>query len=194
MLSCSHLHAQNNLSIIDSMVTEITMNVLDSPKKEFKDNIVLKIGKIERNISSYLTTKIGNILLTNNYRVFRNFPNDTSFENTVFEVQSCGIWINYSEPYSSQLLDETLVQRVILLKMDGQIYNLIDSRVILPVKIDKQYSDEIRYNEIDLLEESPFQFTYGTRAGITLWQEILEPTIVVSSVLIVLLLLFTQRS
>jgi len=92
------------------------------------------------------------------------------------------------------MLDEILVQRLILFTIEGQVYNFNDKRVVLPVKLEKQYTDEIIYSEIEMLEESPFEFTYGTRAGITFWQEILEPAIVVSSVLVVLLLLFTQRS
>ena len=194
LLSGSQLHAQNNLAIIDSLVTEITMDLIESSKSEFKDNVVLKVGEIDRNISGYLRNKMGNILTEYKYQVFRNFPKDSSFENTVFEVQNCGIWINYSEPFSKQMLNETFVQRVIIFKIDGQIYNYTDSRVILPVKIEKQLTDEIIYSEIDMLEESPFEFTYGTRSGITFWQAILEPAIVVSSVLVVLLLLFTQRS
>lgn len=194
MLSCEHLFAQNNLAIIDSLVTEVTMDLIDSSKSDFKDNVVLKVGKIDRNISGYLRSKIGNILTENNYQVFRNFPKDTSFENTVFEIQNCGIWINYSEPFSKHVLNETFVQRVIIFRIDGQIYNYKDSRIISPVKIEKNFTNEIIYSEIDIMEESPFEFTYGTRSGITFWQEILEPAIVVSSVLVVLLLLFTQRS
>jgi hypothetical protein len=194
MLSSENLLSQNNLAIIDSLVTEVTKDLIDSSKNEFQDNVVLKVSEIDRNIGGYLISKIGNILTENNYQVFRNFPKDTSFENTVFEVQNCGIWINYSEPYSMEILDETLVQRIIILKIDGQIHNHADGKVILPVKIEKKFIDEIIYSEIDLLEESPFEFTFGTRSGITFWQGILEPVIVVSSVLVVLLLLFTQRS
>ena len=89
---------------------------------------------------------------------------------------------------------KTLIPRLILFKIEGQVYNYMDSRVIMPVKIEKQFTDEIIYSEIVIIEQSPFEFTYGTQAGVTFWQEILEPAIVVSSVLVVLLLLFTQRS
>ena len=64
----------------------------------------------------------------------------------------------------------------------------------MPLKFKKQYNDEIEYNDINKMEESPFAFTYGTTAGISYWQQFLEPALVVSSVLAALLLLFTQRS
>ncbi|MCK5032592.1 MAG: hypothetical protein KAS18_03135 [Calditrichia bacterium] len=194
LLSCSQLFAQNNLAIIDSLVTEMTTEIINSSETEIKKNVILKIGEFEYNLSGYLRTKIGNILSENNYNVFRNFPKDTSFESTIFEVQNCNVLIKYSEPFYKQMLGETLIPRLILFKIEGQVYNYIDSRVIMPVKIEKQFTDEIIYSEIVMIEQSPFEFTYGTQAGVTFWQEILEPAIVVSSVLVVLLLLFTQRS
>jgi hypothetical protein len=188
------MFAQNNLVIVDSLVTEMTMDILDSSKNELKNNVVLIIGEFDRNISGFLKTKIGNILSENKYQVFRNFPKDTSFESTVIEVQHSNLLINYSEPFSKHMFDETLVQRLILFTMEGQIYNYKNGRVILPVKMKKQFTDEIIYSDTEIMDKSPFEFTYGAKTGITFWQEILEPAIVVSSVIVVLLLLFTQRS
>lgn len=193
-VSGSQLFAQNNLTIVDSLVTEMTTEIIDLSKNELKNNIVLVVGDFGRNISSYITTKIGNILSENKYKVFRNFPKDTSFESTVLEVHNCNVLIYYSEPFSKHMLGETFVQRLVLFSIEGQVYNFKNSRVILPIKLEKQYTDEIIYSDIEMLEESPLKFTYGAKAGITFWQEILEPAIVVSSVLAALLLLFTQRS
>ena len=188
------LFAQNNLTIIDSFTNEIAFEILEAGENEIYENVIFQIGELNNNIDGYLRTKIGNILRENNYQVFRNFPKDSSFECTVLEVQNCTIKIEYSEPFSKNMLGEALVKRFVFMSIEGQLYNEKDSRVILPVNLDKQYEDEIKYNEIYIMEESPFNFTYGTKAGITAWQEFMEPALVVSSVLAVLLLLFTQRS
>jgi hypothetical protein len=188
------LLAQSNLSVIDSLVNQIAVEILDAGENEIKKNVILQIGNFERNISGYLKTKIGNVLTENNYQVFRNFPKDTSFESTVLEVLNCNIEIDYSEPFSKKLLNDVMVQRITLFTIEGQIYDANDNRVILPVKYYKKFKDEIKYNEINKMEESPFTFTYGKKTRITVWQQFLEPAIVVSSVLAVLLLLFTQRS
>jgi len=189
-----NLFSQNNLTIIDSLTEEITYEILEAGENKINKNVVFQIGKLNNNVDGYLRTKIGNILKENNYQVFRNFPKDSSFESTVLEVLNCTIKIEYSEPFSKNMLDEALVKRFFYLSVEGQMYNGKDNRVISPVNLDKQYKDEIKYNEIDRIEESPFSFTYGTKAGITAWQEFMEPALVVSSVLAVLLLLFTQRS
>ena len=188
------LFAQNNLTIIDSFTNEIAFEILEAGENEIYENVIFQIGELNNNIDGYLRTKIGNILRENNYQVFRNFPKDSSFECTVLEVLNCTIKIEYSEPFSKNMLGEALVKRFVFMSIEGQLYNEKDSRVILPVNLDKQYEDEIKYNEIYIMEESPFNFTYGTKAGITAWQEFMEPALVVSSVLAVLLLLFTQRS
>jgi len=194
LLSGINLFAQNNLSKVDSLTDEITLEILKADENKIHENVILQIGELNNNIDGYLRTKISNIFKENNYQVFRNFPKDSSFESTVLQVQNCVIKIEYSEPFSKSMLDETLVKRLILVSVEGQLYNGKDNSVILPVKLNKKFEDEIKYNEIELMEESPYSFTYGTKSGITLWQEILEPALVVSSVVTVLLLLFTQRS
>ena len=194
LLPVINLLAQNNLNILDSLMNDMTLEILEAGKNEINKNVVLQIGEFDRNKTGYLKTKIGNKLAENNYQVFRNFPKDTSFESTVLDVQKCEIFIDYSEPFSKSMMDVVLVQRMILFEIEGQIYNSYDKRVILPLKFKKQYNDEIEYNDINKMEESPFAFTYGTTAGISYWQQFLEPALVVSSVLAALLLLFTQRS
>ena len=194
MLSGINIYAQNNLTIIDSLINESTNEILKSGENEIYDSVILHIGEFNNNIDGYLRTEIGNSLKKKNYQVFRNFPKDSSFESTVLQVHNCTIKIDYSEPFSKSMLDETLVKRKILVSVVGQLYNNTDNKVISPVEYNKQFEDEIKYNEIELMEESPYGFTYGTKSGITFWQNILEPVLVVSSVLTVLLLLFTQRS
>lgn len=194
LLSSDKLFAQNNLTIIDSLLVEITEEVLEGSNTELKKNVIIKIGKFDRNLTGYLRTKISNVLSENNNTVFRNFPKDSSFESTVLEVLESNVIINYSEPFSENIFDETLATRTILFSIEGQVYNYVDKKVIYPISTEKLVTDKIKFNEIAIMEESPYEFTSGTKSGISYWQKILEPGIVVTSVLTVLLLLFTQRS
>lgn len=194
VLSCETSFAQNNLNVVDSFVTEITDEIHEASGNEIQKNLIVEINKLDKNLSGYLRTKITNDFSNYNYNVFRNFPKDTSFECTVLEIQNSNILINYSEPFSENLFGKTLVTRSINLTLEGQLYNYSDKKIILPIKIKKLYTDRIKYDEIEIMEESPFNFTIGAKAGITFWQQILEPAIVTTSVLTVLLLLFTQRS
>ena len=155
---------------------------------------MIKIGEFDQNLTGYLETNISNALAQSNYTVFRNFPVDTTFENTVFEIVNCMVQIQYSEPNTWDVFKEAKVERIIQLSIEGQIYNSKDNKVLLPIKTSKYFSDPIYYDQIEELEQSPYPFTNGKKADISSWQKIIEPVIVVSSVLVVVLLLFTQRS
>lgn len=194
LIAHGSLLARNNLQVIDSLVNEITIDILEAGNKRISKNVVLKIGDFKQNLNSYLSTKIGNILTENNYQAFRNFPKDTSFEFTVFEIQNFALDIKYSEPFSDGFFDDELVQRIVDLKLTGQVYNGESLEIIIPIKKNKKFVDEINYKNIEKMEESPYQFTFGEKAGLTAWQKLFEPVLVMSSVLTVLLLLFTQRS
>jgi hypothetical protein len=195
VILCTQSIGQNNLTIIDSLLVNLTDEVVESSEGRLQDrSIIINVAGLEPEVSGYLRLKLGNFLSKSSHKIFRNFPADSSFEGTVFEVQKFQTLINYSEPYEKKTFGNTVVHRDVRVILEGQIYNFKDHRVILPIKKEKKYTDEIEYKNINEVEISPYKFTYGKLADITFWQKVLEPVLVVSSVLVVLLLLFTQRS
>ncbi len=191
----SFCFGQNNLAIIDSLLIEI---VKESTKESFEQNkedkIIISIDSLDNKIAGYLRLKLGNFFSQNKQQVFRNFPSDSSFEGKVLEIQNFQIKIKYSEPFGKDFLGKNYVKRNIWVLLTAQIYNYTNHKIIYPIESETNFSDEIEFNEIENIEDSPYKFTHGKLADITLWQKMLEPALVVSSVITVLLLLFTQRS
>ena len=186
---------QNNLNIIDSLLVNISNEIKESFEDKFENkNIILNVIGSENETNRYIKNKIGNIFSQNNNQVFRNFTADSSFEGTVFEVQNFQTIISYSEPYEKEILGTDFVDRHIFVVLEGQIYNYKDNKIISAIEKNKDFKDEIEYDQIKEVESSPYRFTQGEIVDITMWQKILEPALVVSSVVAVLLLLFTQRS
>jgi len=186
---------QNNLTIIDSLLVNITNEIRESVDDRIENkNIILNVINSKNETGRYIKYILGNLLSQNNNQVFRNFPADSSFEGTVFEVQNFQTKISYSEPYEKKILGSDFVHRYVFVKLEGQIYNYKDHKIISAIKKEKEYKDETEYKKINEVELSPYSFTQGAITDITMWQKILEPALVVSSVLAVLLLLFTQRS
>jgi len=194
-LAGSICFGQNNLAIIDSMIIDIINESTKESIEQKKDSIIiLNINSQDNEIAGYLRLKLGNFFFQNNQKVFRNFPEDSSFDGTVLEVQNFQTQIQYSEPYEKYFFGKNYVKRNILVLLTAQVYNYSNHKIIYPIESESHFNDEIEYNEIENIENSPYKFTRGILADNTLWQKILEPALVVSSVIVVLLLLFTQRS
>lgn len=187
--------SQNNLAIIDSLIIEIVNeSTKELIEQKEKNNLILDINNSDNEIAGYLRLTLGNFYSQNHKNIFRNFPVDSSFEGKVLDVRDFQIRIQYSEPYEENFLGKTFVKRHVSVVLKAQIYNFADKKVIYPMDNEAHFKDEIEFNEIENIENSPYKFTRGELADITLWQRILEPALVVSSVIVVLLLLFTQRS
>lgn len=186
---------QSNLKIIDSLIVNISNEIKEANQGIFENKkIILNIPGSQGASNNYLKIKLGNIFSQYNNQVFRNFTADSSFEGTVIEVQDFQINIKYSEPYEKKILGTDFVHRFVSVKLNGQIYNYRNKKIISALENYEEFEDEIEYSKIKDIEISPYNFTTGKFADITMWQKILEPALVVSSVVVVLLLLFTQRS
>jgi len=186
---------QENISIIDSLTEEIVNELVTASNGELSTkDIVLSLNNLDGEKAGYLKLKVGNYFSTGDQKIYRNFNGDSSFEGAVIEVDKFQTYIKYSEPYIKELFENRIVKRYIEVMITGQTYDFKSKQIICTVDGKKAYMDEILYSSIDKMENSPYSFSQGVLSDISAWQKFLEPALVISSVVGVLILLFTQRS
>ncbi len=183
-------NAQDNITVIDSLISEIFIEQFSGPDRLSGDTLYIvspdSAGDFRRYAGFILTGKLQN----SGFKVFRN----GSTQGTVLELAHTAVAIRYSEPYSSSLFGRDMSKRHITVKLIGQIRNEPSGLVVRSIEVEKTFSDEIKYNNIEELEASSYSFTQGEREKYSNWDKIVEPALIISSIVVIVLLFFTQRA
>jgi hypothetical protein len=188
------VRGQDNLSIIDSLTKTIIEEDVINYKNELPETLAIKINFSNIETVEYLRVTIGNAVTANFLQVYRNYNTLSSFQNLVLEIIRFDVDINYSKPYGKTLFGDSFSKREIYLDLFGQLYDAKSGEIKRKIESKKKYIDEINYNLIDTSEQSPYHFTKGKRLGYTNWEKFLEPTIVLTTVALVIYLFFSQRT
>ncbi len=184
------LSAQNNISVIDSLIGEIITEEVLNSENMIRDTLnVFSPDSVSR-LTRYTEITMTNKLQSSGFKVYRN-----SIRNGfVLEIAHVSVSIKYSEPYTNSFFGKDLSKRDIVLKFIGQIRFGPAGQVVKSISSEKIFSDEINYNNIEELETSSYSFTQGERQKYSGWDKIIEPAIIVTSVVVIILLFFTQRA
>jgi hypothetical protein len=188
--SCAVVYAQDNLSVLDSLIDDIVKEEFKNPVFNSGDTLSVLIPDSVSNLMYYTSVKIANELQQSGFRVFRN----NVANGHVIELANVYLAIYYGEPYADSFLGADLCKRNVTLKLVGQIRQEPSGQILKSISKEKLFSDEIIYNDIEELETSSHSFTQGERRKYSTWDTIIEPALIVTSVVIVVLLFFTQRA
>lgn len=193
---CSSLpvRGQNNLDIIDSLTKKIIEDEVLNYKNEFPETLAIKIDFSNLETVEYLRVAIGNALRTNFLQVYRNYNTLSSFQDLVLEVVIFNVDIDYSKPYGKALFGDSFSKREIYVELIGQLFDAKSGEIKRKIEGKRKYIDEINYDLIDTFEQSNYHFTRGKRLGYTNWEKYLEPTIILTTVALVIYLFFSQRT
>lgn len=180
-----------NIQLFDSLLTEIIQtDVLGNGT----DTLAIRQASKQDELMLYGTTFFTNILSERGIRVLRNYPAGLSFQGLVLDIADINFSVEYSEPYSKSFFGSDYCRRQVNLRFTGQLFDSVSGVVVKSIMTAKSYSDEIPYNDIEELELSSFSFTRGERTSYSDWDKIVEPVLVVGSVVIIVFLFFTQRA
>ena len=184
------LSAQNNISVIDSLIDEIITEEVLNSENMIRDTLTVFSPDSVSRLTRYTEIAMTNKLQSSGFKVYRN-----SIRNGfVLEIAHVSVSIKYSEPYTNSFFGKDLSKRDIVLKFIGQIRFGPSGQVVKSISSEKIFSDEINYNNIEELETSSYSFTQGERQKYSGWDKIIEPAIIVTSVVVIILLFFTQRA
>ena len=186
----SGLRAQDNLTIIDSLISDYVNEEMGNPLFESGDSVSIFIPDSVSNLMRYTGSKIAYDLQQGGLQTFRN----KTISGHIIDLLNVNVSIRYGEPYSSGLFGADRCKRDIVLKITGQIREEPSGQMIKSISKVKSFSDEIFYNNIEELETSSYSFTQGERRKYSAWDRIIEPALIVTSAVIIVLLFFTQRA
>jgi len=186
--------AQDNLMIFDSLLIEIIEEEIIIPGADLGDTVIINQPSGSDNFMNYSAIVISNYLQNNGYRVYRNRSDFSSSNSTLLELAAIRVKTEYSEPYSESIVGRDYCQRKITVNLKAQMSNPASGEVFQSLDTEKIYTDEIKYNNIEELEASSYRFTEGKRQDHSGWDKFIEPALVISTVVIVILLFFTQRA
>ena len=184
------LSAQNNISVIDSLIGEIITEEVLNTGNTIGDTLTVFSPDSVSGLTRYTEFTLTNKLQSSGFKVYRNSIRD----GYVLEIAHVSVSIKYSEPYSNSFFSKDLSKRDIVFNFIGQIRFGPSGQVVKSITSVKFFSDEINYNNIEELETSSYSFTQGERRKYSGWDRIIEPAIIITSVVVIVLLFFTQRA
>jgi hypothetical protein len=185
---------QRNIDIIDSLSAEIIEREVVAHKNMLPDSIFIKLISPDQENIDYLTIILGNVLTENSFNVYRNYYSGLSFQGVVLEITKFAVNLTYGQSGENIRRDDDYIGRNIVVHISGQIYNLETGEILKSVDGTNSYYDEIEYQQIDIIEKSPYSFTRGIKGEYSNWERWIEPVIVVASVAVSLFLFFTLRT
>jgi hypothetical protein len=189
-----HLAAQENITIIDSLLCSIITEDIQDPESNPGDTLSIINTYSDDELFRYCLALMTNQLQQEGFRVYRHNRIQNVNTGLIIELSRVSANILYSEPFSKNFLGSDFSNRTIRVQLSGQILDGESGALLKMIESDRLYQDEIKYNEIEELEGISFSFTQGERQKYSGWDRFIEPALVISSVVVIVLLFFTQRA
>ena len=115
-------------------------------------------------------------------------------DSTLLRIELFDTGIVYEQKSTGFLNLETEYIRKNKITLTGWLENKKNHEILLSLDVNKTFSELLNTDNFSELEESPYSFTIGTTTELSLWQEVLEPVMVVTSVAVIVYLFYTVRS
>lgn len=174
---------KTNLEKIDSLISQ-SINRVDSLVKK-EDAIFLEITT-----PSSISILKGKIVgaFSKKYSVVASNENVNKSVNYFLE----SVAINYSNPHKESFWGDLIVERKV--QIIGSIIVNDGNNPIKSISINNSISDTVYLDEIKLLEDSSLPFTQSDIPVVPLLSNLFEPIVVVGTLIVTTILLFTVRS
>ena len=184
----------SNIKLIDSLLVDILSEKFTLLKGNQTDTLVIDVQKIEGDKGGYFKLVCGNQALKNSFHVYRNYNPSASFDGMVIDLDRFSINVTYSKPFTKKLFGPNYTVRRVEIILRGQLYRKLSGKVLESLDELRSYEDEIRYDDIQMLEKSNYTFTNGVRKDYSFWDKLIEPALTITSVALLVYLFFSQRT
>lgn len=161
----------NSISKIDSMVSD---------REKISD-----FSYTSPDSYDFLKSKIADNLIRSGYKF------DGSGSNVSLEFSIQNIKVEYTDPFKDGFFGDLMVKRSVF--FEG-IVLLTGPDGVVSIPLNKSLSDNVELDRIAEIEDQSIPFTRGTIPEIPLFSNLLEPIIVVGTLIVTIILFFTVRS
>lgn len=134
---------------------------------------------------NFLKSKVADNLLKSGYKF------DGSGSNTSLEYSIHNIKVEYTEPFKYGFFGELMVKRNVI--FEG-IALFTGPDGVVSIRLNESLIDSVELGRIAEIEDQSIPFTRGTIPEIPLFSNLLEPIIVVGTLIVTIILFFTVRS
>ncbi|NMB80520.1 MAG: hypothetical protein GYA14_01745, partial [Ignavibacteria bacterium] len=115
-----------------------------------------------------------------------NDSSETKLEHTIKNIR-----VEYSNPYKDGFFGDLLIERII--KIDANLI-LSDKSGIKTYDMNDSYKDTVEVESIGRIENPAIPFTQSAIPELPFFSNLLEPIIVVGTLIVTIILFFTVRS
>lgn len=186
--ACFLLNAQafpqsnTNLDIFYTMADSSVNNFISNiPQSSENVGVVLNLG----DSYSIFSNRIINTLTTSGRKFTDEKNGDVNVNYVIDEIS-----VEYGEIFRDGLFGDYMVPRNLQLRGNY----LLNGRLSLFREFTYSFTDTIKYDEIDLVENESFEFTKGKVPAEPFFTSLLEPVVAVGTAALAVILFFTIRS
>ncbi|MBS3946602.1 MAG: hypothetical protein KGZ42_13945 [Melioribacter sp.] len=174
---------RTNLDIVNDLIEKSLLNLDNSVI-----NRNLTFNFIYRSSGSYsfLKSKVVDSYIKKVIPISENESLENKLEHSINNIT-----VEYSNPYKDGFFGNLLIERRI--NIDATLI-LSERAGIKTIDLSNSYKDTIEVEKISRLENPAIPFTQSTIPGLPLFSNLLEPIIVVGTLIVTIILFFTIRS
>ena len=177
---------ENNLTWVENNLNSI-FDSLKITKHSSLENTELDFGKVSGDKFGFIKNQV--------VKYFESKGTDhVKTDSVLLRIEQFDIEIVYQQSSFGFLNLDTETVRKNTISLAGWLENKSNNSVIKSLNIKKTFSEKLTTNNISKLEESPYSFTKGNTYELSLWTNIVEPLMAVSSVAVIVYLFFSVRS
>lgn len=135
---------------------------------------------------SFLKSSVVNSYISKGISLKENDSSETKLEHTIKNIR-----VEYSNPYKDGFFGDLLIERII--KIDANLI-LSDKSGIKTYDMNDSYKDTVEVESISRIENPAIPFTQSAIPELPFFSNLLEPIIVVGTLIVTIILFFTVRS
>jgi hypothetical protein len=165
--------------LIEKSVSNIDPNIIDK-------NILFNFIYNSSDSFNFLKARVIDSYLKKGISISENNSLENKLEHSINNIS-----IEYSNPYKDGFFGRIMIERNI--KVDAALL-ISDRSLIKTVDLSNTYKDTIEVENISILENPSIPFTQSTVPELPLFSNLLEPIIVVGTLIVTIILFFTIRS
>ena len=171
---------------------EMFQKLIDESVDKVNSNLNISEGSREVHLSipsslEQLKPGIIKSFMSKGYTISQNNLQDNSVSYLLNSAS-----VSYGDSFTDGLFGEVLSERNLFLT--GSFYSVQNGKIGMPAAFDLSCSDTVKVDEIQQIENKSLLFTQGKPPEPPFFSNLLEPIIVVGTLITTVILLFTVRS
>ncbi len=175
--------ARTNLDVVNELIEKSVLNIDNSV---INKNLAFSFIYRSSGSYSFLKSKVVDSYIKNSISISENESLENKIEHSINNIT-----VEYSNPHKDGFFGNLLIERKI--NVDATV--ILSGRTgINTVDLSNSYKDTVEVENISRLENPAIPFTQSTMPELPLFSNLLEPIIVVGTLIVTIILFFTIRS